>query len=235
MSRKPKSELEEDLEGIEFMGAQCPVYKRVRVLSEYDIILDEAVVSPAYYRNALATLRAAGPDDRINIYINTPGGSLATALMFRNAMLDSEAEVWSVLEGEAHSAGSLIALSANAGMQVKSHSAMMIHNAKFGVIGTAQNIYDEVEFSKKYLNRIISEVYADFLTEEELNDVLKNKEIWLDEFEIGERIQRMYRTRAERAEEMSGTLAEASLEDAEEAPKKTPANKAAKKTTRKKG
>lgn len=194
---------------------QCEVIQSsfTETYNMYDIILDENIREPAYYRQAFHTLRSAREGDRINIVLNNSGGRIDSAICFKNLIEETQAEVLAVLEGETHSAASMIALSCH-GVHVKPYASMMIHHASFGSGGTVQNVMDHVNFTSKQTERLIRDVYRHFLTESELDEVVRNREIWLTDEEIGERLDRMYEARRkERPAECS--CGECGLEDEE--------------------
>ena len=177
---------------------QCEVIQSsfTETYNMYDIILDENIREPAYYRQAFHVLRTAKEGDRINIILNNSGGRIDSAICFRNLIKETQAEVLAVLEGETHSAASMIALSCH-GVHVKPYASMMIHHASFGSGGTVQNVMDHVNFTSKQTERLIRDVYSSFLSESELDEVVRNREIWLTDDEIGERLDRMYEARRE--------------------------------------
>lgn len=170
---------------------QCEVFQSTITINSYDIILDGPIQGPEYYRQAFHVLRNAREGERINVIISSPGGRLDSAITFINLFKETEAEVLAVIEGEAHSAASMIALSAH-GVHVKPYASMMIHHASFGSGGTVQNVMDHVNFTSKQTERLIRDVYKQFLTEEEISEVIRNREIWLTDEEIGERLENMY-------------------------------------------
>ena len=177
---------------------QCEVIQSsfTETFNMYDIVLDENIREPAYYRQAFHVLRSAKEGDRINIILNNSGGRIDSAICFRNLIRETQAEVFAVLEGETHSAASMIALSCH-GVHVKPYASMMIHHASFGSGGTVQNVMDHVNFTSKQTERLIRDVYQHFLSEDELDEVVRNREIWLTDEEIGERLDRMYEARRE--------------------------------------
>lgn len=175
---------------------QCEVSQTSFTNFVYDIYLDEGIREPSYYRQALHVIRTASQGDRINLMINNGGGRLDSAISFVNALRDCEAEVVAVLEGETHSASSMIALSCH-GVHVKPYASMMIHNASLGSGGTIQNVMDHINFTSKQTERLIRDVYKYFLTESEIEEVIRNREVWLDEDQIGERLENMFQMRAE--------------------------------------
>lgn len=184
------------------MREQCEVMQTsfTEVFNSYDIYIDENIREPSYYRQAFHTIKNAREGDRINLILNNGGGRIDTAICFRNLIAETQAEVLAVLEGDTHSAASMIALSAH-GVHVKPYASMMIHHASFGTYNTVQNVMDHVNFTSGQTERLIREVYEHFLTPEELDEVVRNREIWLTDKEIGERLDRMYEARALEAEE----------------------------------
>lgn len=174
---------------------QCPVDHSTQIINSFDIVLDENIREPAYYRNAFQVLRQAQAGDRVNFFINNSGGRLDTAVCFVNLMKETQAEVYAYLEGDTHSAASIIALNAHM-IQVKPYASMMIHHASFGSGGTVQNVMDHVNFTSKQTERLIRDTYKFFLSETELDEVIRNREIWLTDEEIGERLEIMFEARA---------------------------------------
>ena len=173
---------------------QCPVMHSTLSTNVFDIILDDNIREPAYYRDAFQVFRQAQRGDRINLILNNSGGRLDSAVCFVNLMKETDAEVVAVLEGETHSAASIIALNAH-GVEVKPYASMMIHHASFGSGGTVQNVMDHVNFTSKQTERLIRETYQFFLSESELDEVIRNREIWLTDEEIGERLDLMFEAR----------------------------------------
>lgn len=178
---------------------QCEVSQTSMTYNAYDIYLDGDIQEPSFYRQAFQVLRSAQEGDLVRIYISSHGGNLNSALIFRNCILDCRAEVVGIIEAEAYSAGSLIALSCPS-IEVKPYATMMCHSASFGSGGSVQNVRDHVEFTGKHAEDLMEEVYADFLTQEEFEDMRRGREIWLNYQEIGERLECMFEARQERME-----------------------------------
>jgi ATP-dependent protease ClpP protease subunit len=179
---------------VPMMVEQCEVFQSSYTNNVFDIILDDYIREPSYYRQAFHVLRTAQKGDRVNLIINNGGGSVNSAIMFINLIEETEAEVLAVLEGETHSAASMIALSAH-GVHVKPFASMMIHNATFGTFNTVQNVIDHVNFTSTQTEKLIRKVYKSFLTEPEIEEVIRNREIWLTGEEIGERLDVMFEAR----------------------------------------
>ena len=138
------------------------------------------------YENLINALRSVEEHDTIEIYINSPGGHLVTAVEIIQAMQECEGQVLVNISGECHSAASLIALSAP-NIRVGKYCSMMIHNASYGTGGKASDIHAQVSFYTREFNKLLQEVYQDFLTEQELASVIDGKELWLDSDEVDRR------------------------------------------------
>ncbi len=179
---------------------QCEVSQSSITYSAYDIYLDEDIKDPTYYRNAFQVLRQAQEGDVVRIYISSNGGNLNSAAMFKNNIESCRAEVIAIIEAEAYSAASLIALSCSQ-IHVMPYSSVMCHSASFGSGGSVQNIRDHVAFVGKHAEDFMEEVYRDFLTPEELQDLKKGRELWFDYKETGERLDRMFESRALREQQ----------------------------------
>src|SRR5690554_4103113 len=90
---------------------QCEVSQSQSIYNCYDIYLDEEIKDPTYYRQAFQVLRSSRKGDLVQIFISSHGGNLNSALIFKNCIEACEADVVAIIEAEAYSAASLIALS----------------------------------------------------------------------------------------------------------------------------
>lgn len=193
---------------------QCEISQTTSTYSAYDVYLDEEIKDPTYYRQAFQVLRSAQRGDLIRIYISSHGGNLNSALIFKNCIENCEADVVAIIEAEAYSAASLIALSAP-NIEVKPYATMMLHSASFGSGGSVQNVRDHVEFTGRHAESLMDEVYRDFISEEEMIDLKKGRELWFDYKEISERLDRMYEARREE-EALGCSCGECSLDNEED-------------------
>lgn len=184
-------------EMIPMFKEQCEVSQSSMTYNAFDIYLDEEIKDPTYYRHAFQVLRSAQQGDLVRIYISSVGGNLNSAVMFKNAIESCQAEVVAIIEAEAYSAASLIALCCSQ-IEVKKHATMMCHSAAFGSGGIVQNVRDHVDFVGKHAEAIMYEVYQDFLNPEELEDLRRGREIWLNHTQIGERLDVMFEARNSR-------------------------------------
>jgi ATP-dependent protease ClpP protease subunit len=184
------SELEELLE--EGLGEyQSPYIKTVRQQMVYhQVSLDEPISEPSKYRDIINLLYMADENVEFNIFINSPGGSLMSAMAIIEAIKATNGDVRGIITGEAHSAGSMIALSCPE-IVVTDSAHMLIHTCSYGTVGQSGSIQSHVDFSTKMIHRILDDIYSGFLTKEELIEVKKGVEFWFDAPEIRKRLLKM--------------------------------------------
>lgn len=153
----------------------------------FDIFLDEEIGMPCEYRELLSILFGANEDDTINLFINSPGGNLDTALSIIEGINHTKATVSAILLGSCHSAASMIMLYCH-NVFVTNSSYMMIHTASYGSSGNTSNVKAHTDFTFKQVDKLLDDTYEGFLTKEELSSVKKGVELWLNADEIESRI-----------------------------------------------
>lgn len=174
---------------------QCEVSQSQSIYNCYDIYLDEEIKDPTYYRQAFQVLRSSRKGDLVQIFISSHGGNLNSALIFKNCIEACEADVVAIIEAEAYSAASLIALSCP-NIEVKPYATMMLHSASFGSGGSVQNVRDHVEFTGRHAESLMEEVYRDFISPLEMEDLKKGRELWFDYKQISDRLEAMFKARS---------------------------------------
>lgn len=119
--------------------------------------------------------------DRINIHINSPGGSLYHAFPIFNAILYSKKDIHTYNDGLAASAGGLLLL---AGKKVHSakNGILMIHNALSFSYGNAEDLREVAKVLDTYDNAIAA-LFAErtgMSVDEVKQNYLNYKDHWLD-------------------------------------------------------
>lgn len=155
----------------------------------YDIFIDDEIADPPSYRDEFSIIYGATPSDIINIYINSDGGDLATTCQFMNAMHSCEAQVNTHLVYAAASGASMILLRGD-NIIIHPNSYIMCHNASGGYGGKISDIHSYAVHAKDSLANIMRSTYYGFLTENEIESMLKGEEYWMQYEEINERLQK---------------------------------------------
>lgn len=135
-------------------------------------------------------LGIATPEDIVTFKINSDGGNLFTLIALKNAINMSQARIRMELLGMAASAGSALFLTEAHEYVVGEDSCMMIHNMICGVgYDDTHKIVTRAEHNKKINDRFVRNTYLNFLNSDEIDSVINGKEIYLEDFEIKERLQ----------------------------------------------
>lgn len=212
---------------IALLGGDKPPYGmfehrvEARVLHFY---LSEPVGTPEKYIDLIHSLHSAGENDVIYIHLNTPGGNLDTGIQIINAIRSTEATVITSLEATAHSLGTIIFLSGHQFM-VHDDCMMMFHNYSSGVFGKGHEQLAELEATKRWFDKLAKRVYYPFLSEAEIEKIIKGDDLWLDSDEIRERLTAMIEWQDQQSAAEDGAE-QAPQEDKPKAPPKKTARAA---------
>ena len=88
---------------------------------------------------------------RINIHINSPGGSVHDGLPICNMIKASKKEVHTYVDGIAYSMGAMIAISAKKGrVHMAKGSLLMLHSVSTWIYGNAQALREEADVLDTY-------------------------------------------------------------------------------------
>ena len=119
--------------------------------------------------------------DRINIHINSPGGSLYHAFPIFNAIRNSKKEIHTYNDGLAASAGGLLLL-AGKKVHTAKNGILMIHNAMAWAYGNSDDFRETMKTLDTY-DGIIAKLFAarTGMSEEAVKEKYLNyKDHWLD-------------------------------------------------------
>ena len=109
----------------------------------------------------LLYLEAEDPEKDINIYINSPGGSVTAGMAIYDTMQYIKPEVSTICVGMAASMGAFLLAAGQKGKRYAlPNSEIMIHQPLGGVQGQAEDIKIHAEWilkTRKKMNRILSE------------------------------------------------------------------------------
>jgi ATP-dependent Clp protease protease subunit len=159
-----------------------------KTVHHHDVFLDGDILEPSNYRELLALLFNAGEEDTVNIFINSGGGHLDTALAVVEGLKATRANVTAVLIGACHSAASIISMYCHE-VAVLDNAYSMVHTASFGAMGNTGNVKSHTEFTVKQVEKLLNDTYEGFLTKEELSKVKSGVELWFDSDEIRTRME----------------------------------------------
>jgi hypothetical protein len=76
----------------------------------------------------------------------------------------------------------------------------MFHNYSAGTFGKGGEMYDQLQFERKWSENFMRAVYKDFLAEDEIQSMLNNKDIWMTSDEVAQRLEKLQAARAQEAD-----------------------------------
>lgn len=168
--------------------------------NQFDFYLSGPIVEAQEYIEWFDIIRNASPADTIKIHINSPGGDLDTAIQFLRVMAESDAEIICSVEGSCMSAATMIFLQAD-DFEVTPHSLFMFHNYSGGTFGKGGEMYAKLNFERSWSEKFMQQVYSGFLTEEEIQSMLHNNDIWMTSEEVVTRLEAARKQAMEAAEQ----------------------------------
>lgn len=152
----------------------------------FNIYLFGVIEDANQFVAAIEVLQAAGENDVVVIHLSTDGGSLDATDTFITAMRDCEARIIVRATGGVHSAGSIILLNADEFILSENFNCL-IHNGSTGSGGKYSDWKLQTRHTERYMERVMRKTYEGFLSDEEIEDLLAGKDMWLDAKEFGER------------------------------------------------
>ena len=171
-----------------------PVSQNHRIITKqavniHEFYLSGEIESSEDYIEWFDIIRSASQNDILKFYINSPGGDLFTAIQFMRVLNETEGTVSVSVEGACMSAATLIFLQGHQ-FEVSPHSMFMFHNYSSGVVGKGGEMYDRLAHEKDWSEKLLRDVYSDFLTEKEITSILNSKDIWMDGDEVVKRLRK---------------------------------------------
>lgn len=117
-----------------------------------------------YYANLIVAqllfLEKSDPDKDIELYINSPGGSVSAGLAVYDAMQFIKCDVATTCVGQAASMGAVLLASGAPGKRfILEHARVMIHQVSGGFQGTASDIAIQAEEMFRY-KKILTDILS---------------------------------------------------------------------------
>lgn len=141
------------------------------------------------YTDWFEIIRNSTQNDIVRIHINSYGGDLFSAIQFMRVLAECEATIICSVEGACMSAATMIFLCADA-FEVSEHSMFMFHNYSGGTFGKGGEMLDQLQHEREWSEKLLRQVYSDFLTDKEIDSMLNNKDLWMDGDEVIKRLEK---------------------------------------------
>ncbi|RYY51295.1 MAG: hypothetical protein EOO06_00780 [Chitinophagaceae bacterium] len=156
----------------------------------YIIKVWEDIGEPSEWTEELDIINQASEIDTIVLDICSGGGILDTAMLFNRALRNTPAHTVAIIGPSAASAASVFALSCREFVLDKT-SSLMIHTSTYGIMAKDTDIFEHANFSRKQLRTLYESVYRGFLSEEEIQDVIKGTPFYFDADQLEGRLDNL--------------------------------------------
>jgi len=161
--------------------------------------ISSIIAEPIHYAEMVNKIQVANPDDVIYMHLNTDGGNMATGLQIINAMQTTQAHVICSIESEVSSLGTMIFLAGDEFL-VHDNCLLMFHNYSGYVAGKAHEQIAAIDSAKVWTRDFLMRLYVPFMTEEEVDRLIKGEDLYMHPPEIRERLENMLRIAREEVE-----------------------------------
>ena len=155
----------------------------------YEYYVSDEIGEASEYTDWFQEIRNTRASDAIKLHINSPGGNLFTTIQFLQALDETEAHIIASVEGIRMCAATMLFLAAYE-FQIAPHSMFMFHNYSGGSFGKGGEMYDNLIHERKWSERLLTDIYSDFLTKVEIQSLLNNKDLWMDSEEVVARLKK---------------------------------------------
>ena len=154
-------------------------------LHEYYIVgtISEATAYTEWFNQ----IRHAPSSDAIKIYINSTGGDLWAAIQWMRVLKECQATVSVSVEGACMSAATIVFLMCD-NFEISPHSMFMFHNYSGGAVGKGGEMIDQIKHERKWSEKLLLDIYKNFLNKNEVEAILNNKDIWMTGEEVVTRL-----------------------------------------------
>lgn len=192
MIKKVRPNLVSDTQTTNGIGDIFPhsptIYASQSSATKYLVNITDDFDAPSTFDQVVAVLANATEDDEIVFNINSVGGYVSSLNMLLGWKAVCPARQVHVLMGDACSAASAFFLSKADQYIIGEGASMMIHEYQSGGYGTSSNNDRRHRHSREQCEKFVRLTYANFLSEEEILEVLKGVEVYLHADEIRERM-----------------------------------------------
>lgn len=161
-----------------------------QVYTQVKVVLNSRIQEPDYYTALINRIDDLGEGDSLILQLDNVGGDVDGCLALVDAIENTPADVTAVLSGRVYSAASIIALRCPQ-IQVGPYARMMIHSwSGVGGFGKYNEVVADYEFNQKFLKSFFCDTYKHFLTDQEIQQVLDGKDLYVGAEGILERLER---------------------------------------------
>ena len=166
-----------------------PYTVQSKVQNIFRFKIDEFFDEPRYYRNVTDICLQAQEDDQIHFHLNSGGGSVSALNTCLDAISRTDAITVAVIQGDCHSAASILALHCDF-VDVGLYATMLCHHASYPIpFQKAADVESMVQHYSENLRDLMQETYEGFMTPSEIQEMLDGKQFYMNSDEIVARLE----------------------------------------------
>lgn len=175
------------------------------------------------FETLVDVLDNAQEGDIVHIRLSTIGGALHSIIPLINSMKNTEAFIHTHVESDTASAGTMI-MALSHSLYVNEYATIMYHNVQYSAYGHGGNVEAQVRHTSHTSKKLIRDLYANLLTEEEIKRLEDGLELYLTAEECMERFIAREKAQTEREIDEEEALIEAMIaaEEAADLPAEKP-------------
>lgn len=152
-----------------------------------DLYLNDAITGASDYVEWNQQIRNCQEGDVVIFHINCYGGDIMTTIQLLRSISECKGQIVSSIEGACMSAATFLFLSADV-CEVSDHSQFLVHNYSSGNWGKGNELISRALAEHKWAQKLLREIYAGFMTEDEIAAVIEGKDFWMDAQEVVDRL-----------------------------------------------
>lgn len=154
----------------------------------YKVTLDEVFEHSSQFAQLVELLEGANESDVFQIRLHTPGGSLDSVYPLISAMKNTEGFIHLHVDSGVASAGTLLMMCAHM-VSFNEYVSVMFHNVQYAAYGHGGNVEAQTKHFTQTHEKMIRDLYKDFLTSEEIQKLFYGQEIWMSPQEVHDRLK----------------------------------------------
>lgn len=158
----------------------------------YNLFVYGHIESAFDFVNVITVLQQATPDDEVNLYLSGQGGCLSGVDAVLHAIESAThrgVDVHCICSGMVASAFTFIPLVCSS-FELAMGTHFLLHCGSVGNGGTLSEYRVSSNFHVNYMETRFKEMYEHFLTETEMEDMLKGVDLWLTAEEFSMRYEK---------------------------------------------
>lgn len=154
----------------------------------YDYYLMGSIGDPEEYVELCHALRSCSPSDEFFLRFNSGGGQVRTGNQIINAINECPAQVVGFIEHDCGSMATFIFLACHT-WGVSKYAEWFSHTVSAGNWGKESETFEASQFLRRQTHSRVREEYSSFLTESEIDLLLKGADYYFNADEIMERLE----------------------------------------------